>query len=377
MQEGQTPTPPPGAPQSQGPGAAAAGPPPQPPRHPPAPPWPYPPQRPSPGRRILRGILACIFLFSIVLNFYLLVLLAAGLNGGFERVTVRKGQESQTIAIYRLAGAIDGEASERFRKFYGAVNKDNVKAVVIRVESPGGGMAASDQIHNLVKRLKANGKKVVVSMGGIAASGGYYVSAPADQIVAEPTTITGSIGVIMVWPILSGTLEKIGIEMVLMKSSHAEGWKDEISQLQKPDSRQRKHLQELLDKFQAKFEDVVRSGRGERLKTRPVSYTMRIGEGEEAKELAIRETAPLNGKIYLSEEAKEFGLIDEIGYLSQAVDLAAKLAKLDEPKVVRYEVRRGLLVQLIEGRTKTVLDLDVKSLDEFQTPRVLLMWKAD
>jgi protease-4 len=313
-----------------------------------------------------------------MLNFYLVLLLAAGLEDGFAHATIREGKRDQIIAIYKITGVIDGAAAEQFASFCAEVRKNrNVRAIVLRVNSPGGGVSAADQVHNLVKQLQETGKKVVVSMGAVAASGGYYVSASADEILAEPTTITGSIGVLMTWPVLRGTLEKIGVESVVIKSSNARGWKDEISYLQKPDTRQREHLQEMLDTIQEKFEEVVRQGRGERLKTREVNYSMRIGEGEDAREIDAIETEPLNGKVYLPDKASELGLIDRIGYLADAIDRAGAVADLDDPKVVRYEVRRGLLVELLEGKGPSVLDLNVESLDEFQTPRILLMWKVE
>ncbi len=338
--------------------------------------WGPPPRRPSAVKHILLVIGGVFFALSILLNFYLILMLAAGLEDGFAHTTIKEGRADQTIAIYRITGVIDADAADRFSGFCKKVKTNRqIKAIVLRVNSPGGGVSAADQIHNLVEQLQGARKKVVVSMGAMAASGGYYISASADEILAEPTTITGSIGVIMAWFVLRGTMEKLGIQPMVLKSTSARGWKDEISYVQKPDARQRKHLQETLDAIQAKFENVVRAGRGDRLKVREASYTMRIGTGEDAKEVHVQETEPLNGKIYLSEEARELGLIDGIGYLSTAIDRAATLAKLTNPKVVRYDVRRGLLVQLLESRSASVLDLNIKTLDELQTPRILLMWK--
>ena len=316
-------------------------------------------------------------MFSILLNLYLIAALAVTLEGGFKTTTVQKGQKDQTVAIYTVSGIINTSAVERFTRFCNFIKNDrNVKAVVLRVESPGGGVTASDQIHNLVTELKAKGKTVVVSMGAVAASGGYYISAGADEIIAEPTTVTGSIGVIVAWPIIKGTLEKIGIEPVVMKSTHSRGWKDEGSYLHKPDSRQRKHLQAILDKLQEKFENIVREGRADRLKTFQSSYSMLVGEGETARRIQHTETEPFNGKIYLADEARMLGLIDRIGYISMAVDKAAEFAGLTDARVLRYEPRRGLLSGLFQNRTTSLLDLGIGSLDELLTPRILLMWKV-
>lgn len=318
-----------------------------------------------------------VLFVSILMNFYLIAVLAASLDGKFSTTTIREGQEDQTIAVYAVEGIIDAEAAEHFARFYAEIKGDDVKAVVLRVDSPGGGVTSSDQIHHLIGKLRKDGKKVVVSMGGVAASGGYYISAGADEIIAEPTTITGSIGAIMGWLVIRGTLEKIGMETVMIKSSNARGWKDEISSFKLPDPRQRKHLQEILDKIQVKFEDVVRTGRGSRLKTREATYALEVGEGDEAREVTVTETEPLNGKIYLAEESKELGLIDGIGYLTEATDRAAALAGLTDAKVVRYEIRRGLLAELVGAKSSRGLELNIKSLDEFQTPRIMLIWKAE
>ena len=322
------------------------------------------------------GFVTLIFVFSVLMNLYLLVLLAAQLDAGFATETILKGAADQTIAVYAVTGIIDEEAAQRFSRFYDEVRTDDeVKAIVLRVSSPGGGVTASDQIHHLVKQLDKQGKPVVVSMGGVAASGGYYISAPAREIIAEPTTVTGSIGVIIAWPVLRGTLDKLGIEMVVMKSTHAQGWKDEANWVQPPAPRHREHLQEILDEIQAKFEEVVIKGRGGRLKTRKGTYTVTAGKQDVPRE--VEETEPFNGKVYLAAQAKQLGLIDAIGYVSQATDRAAVLAGLQNPRVVRYAPRQGLLAELIRGQNEPLLSLSAKNLDEFQTPRILLMWKAE
>jgi protease-4 len=326
----------------------------------------------------LRGVFVLLFIFSVILNIYLLLLIAADLERGFDIVTLKEGRTDQTIALYTLEGIIDDVAAARVASFAREVQKDDkVKAVVLRVISPGGGVGPSDQIHALIGSLKDAGKKVVVSMGDMAASGGYYVSVAADEIVAEPTTLTGSIGVLAQWPVIKGTLEKIGAEVVTMKSTHARDWKDQISIFKKPDDRQRAYLQDVLDKIQERFEQIVRNGRGSRLKPRQVAYTMPVGEGDRTEKIEITETEPFNGKIYLPEEAKSLGLVDLIGYQSTAVQRAQELAHLDNPKVVRYKLRRGLLQELLAPETRVGFQLDAEMLDELQTPRVQMIWKVE
>jgi protease-4 len=312
-----------------------------------------------------------------MLNLYLVVLVAAQFDGGLRAGVIRRGQRTQTIAVYKIEGAIAGDAVRRFANFCDEVKHDRkVKAIVLRVNSPGGGVSASDQIHHLLEQLKETGKKVVVSMGGVAASGGYYISAGADEIIAEPTTITGSIGVVMAYPVIRGTLDKLGMDAVVIKSRHAGAWKDEGSWLQHPPPHQRKHLQEIRAKMQATFERVVLTGRGDRLNPRTVKHTIPPDETN-AEPVQITETEPLNGKIYLPEEAKKLGLIDAIGYLTKAIDRAGHLAGLDRPHVIRYERRRSILAELMDSRKSSLLNLNVRTIDELQTPRVLLMWKAE
>ena len=338
--------------------------------------WAHPPKRHSFVGRLFTGFFVLVFVLSIVMNGYLLLLLGAQLEGAFEKTVLRKGSDDQTIAVYQVSGVIDGKAVGRFAAFHREVLHDKkVKAVVLRVDSPGGGASESDQIATMVKELRREGaKKVVVSMGGMAASGGYYISAPADEIVAEPTTWTGSIGVILMYPILAGTLEKIGAEMVVMKSQHAEGWKDALSAFSKPDPRQRAYLQSLLDDMQEKFEATVKEGRSGKLKPEEVTYRL---EGREGRDAEHTETAPFNGKIYLVKEAKKFGLIDEIGYQDHAIHRATALAGLDEPKVVLYQPRKGLLTRMLEAKSGGGISISPEALDRLQTPRILMLWRPE
>jgi protease-4 len=228
----------------------------------------------------------------------------------------------------------------------------------------------------MVKGLTDVGKTVVVSMGGVAASGAYYISAPADEIIAEPTTITGSIGVVATWMVLEGTLEKIGVAPIVVKSTNSRGWKDEMSPFRKPDDREMAHIQEILDEFQAHFEKVVREGRKGKLRERERTYTIPTSQGSGTKMVRRKETEPFNGKIYLPDEAKELGLIDDIGYASDAIERAADLAGLDRPRVVRYTHKKSMWAMMLESKSKPLLSMDAKSLQDLQTPKILLLWRA-
>ena len=336
------------------------------------PPWWARPPRRSIARRVFTGVMVLAFAGSIILNCYLLAYLSMQLESPIAATTIRDGEKAQTVAVYCVAGMIGGKAAEDFASFFDEVAGDpNVKAVVIRVESGGGGVTPSDQIHSMVKRLKDKGKKVVVSMGGVAASGGYYISAPADEIIAEPTTYTGSIGVVAVRPVIKETLSKIGVEMVVIKSSHAEEWKDEGSPFERPTPEQRQHVQEELDKIQARFEKVVTDGRGGKLKPYQARPTTMPSTRPAPKYEAF------NGKVYLAADARELGLIDGEGYLDDAIDRAAQLAGLKEARVVRYERRVGLVGRIMDGLPGARLNAAAEMLEELHTSRVLLVWNAD
>ena len=330
-------------------------------------------------RRFMLVLFVCIFLLSIVMNGYLILLLGVRLRAGFDKAVIRDGAEDQVVAVYSVSGILDDEAAGWFSRFHDAIARNpNVKAVVLRVNSPGGGVAASDRMSEIVRRLKDKSRmKVVVSMGGVAASGGYYMSAPADEIIAEEATITGSIGVIAQWPVLQKALKHIGVEPMIVRSTHARGWKDDISPFHKPDARQHERLQEVLDKMQERFEQVVRDGRGKRLKTREASYTIDIVKDGRPQTVKHTEHEPFNGKVYLAREAIELGLIDRVGYLPEAIDRAARLADLSDPTVVRYKARRGLVAVLLFGRAPRA-EFDVrKVLDDLQAPRIEAIWRPE
>jgi protease-4 len=357
----------------------------------PTPGWAHPQKTRGLFSTIVAAFVTVVFVFvfamSILMNLYLGAVVAAQSQGDFVKTTTRKGEESQVIAVYTVAGVIDGAAATRFRRFCRLVLGDaNVKAVVLRVSSPGGGVGASDEINSLVKTLKNGGKKVVVSMGSVAASGGYYISAPADEIIAEPTTITGSIGVISSWVVLDKTLDKIGAEMMVVRSSHARGWKDGISSFHKPQPRHRKHMQQILDAMQTRFEDVVKDGRGEKLpqaardgKMKEISEELTVNQAGEKVTVTQEPYPPFNGNIFLADEARKLGLVDKIGYRGMAIDRAKALASLSNPTVIRYEVHRGIFQQMMgaSSREPRGLTIDRATLDEFQTPRIMMLWKPE
>lgn len=189
-----------------------------------------------------------------------------------------------------------------------------IKAVVLKVDSPGGTVTASDVIHHeLAEYKKASGAKVVAALMGVAASGGYYVALPADHIAAHPTTVTGSVGVIFVMPRVAGLLDKIGVGVDVSKS----GALKDMGSPFRPATEEEKALTDAMTRAQAqRFLDLVRQSR----KLSPEA-------------LATVATA----RVFTAQEAKGLGLVDSVGYMEDAVAKARELAGLDkDARVVTY-----------------------------------------
>ena len=318
------------------------------------------------------GIL--LFCGSVLLNVILLTfwLLPMAQGGGLQSVALSEGASNQIVAVYTIEGTIGDETAAEFRNFHREVQSNrSIKAVVLRVNSPGGTVAASDEIYQMVKDIhESSGKPVVVSMGGVAASGGYYISAPAQRIVAEPTTITGSIGVIAVWPVLKDFFDSHGVKVMTIRSRQAVGNKATENYWEIPDQRTRKNVEDMLTTMHDRFAKVVQAGRPGLVTSK---VTVPVKDGGEMTD--VQEIKPLNGTVYLAEEAKELGLVDQIGYLSDAVQEAAKMARLSRPKEVHY-VKAPSFRELM-GVTQSTPLVDPKTLDKLMTPQIMMLWKVD
>ena len=264
---------------------------------------------------IVLGLLACAALACIGV---IAIRLTADSSAGF----------GDAVAIIYVEGPIvmgkpdsefssSGSAySETIVKYLRDAQKDSaVKAIVLRVESPGGSVVASREIYDEIVATRNKGKPVVASFGEVAASGGYYISAAADKIYVHPATMTGSIGVISVLPNLAGLTEKIGVQMIVVKSG---AHKDESYGFRDLTPEEREIWQKLIDEAYTDFVDIVAKGRHL--------------DVERVKQLA-------DGRIYTGKQAKEVGLADELGNLDAAVDAAAKMANISgTPR--RIEFRR-------------------------------------
>ncbi len=257
-----------------------------------------------------------------VLLFFLIVFVVIA---ALSLVTTFKGklQLGEKVAVVRVSGIILDSTSviEELKEYS---NDRSVKAIVLRVDSPGGGVAPSQEIYEEILKIKEK-KKVVVSMGSVAASGGYYISAPADVIVANAGTLTGSIGVIMEIPNVSGLMEKIGVETQVVKSGRH---KDMASVFKSLTPEEKEILQTVLDDVHDQFIEAVSEARGM--------------EYEVVRKLS-------DGRIFTGRMAKELGLVDELGNLEDAIILAGKLAGIKgEPEVV-YKEKEFSFIDMLRG----------------------------
>mgnify|MGYP006359352025 FL=1 len=234
------------------------------------------------------------------------------------------------VALIRIEGVIlDAQATISELKQYSETPL--VKAIVLRIDSPGGGVVPSQEIHDAVKRVKnKSNKAVIASMGTVAASGGYYIAAATDRIIANPGTLTGSIGVIMEMANFEGLMKKVGVEGVVIKSGR---FKDVGSPLRKMSDEERKLLQSVMDDVHHQFIQAVADGRS----------------------LEVSDVEPLaDGRIYTGRQAKEARLVDELGDLDDAIHIAADIAGMEgEPKVVEPR-KRFSFRDIIESRWASV-----------------------
>lgn len=241
------------------------------------------------------------------------------------------------IALIRVEGVIlDSQTTVGELKRFS--ENPSVKAIVIRIDSPGGGVVPSQEIYDAVKRVRSkNNKAVIASMGSVAASGGYYIAAATDRIVANPGTLTGSIGVIMETANVEGLLQKIGVAGVVIKSGK---YKDIGSPLRKMSAEERGLLQAVMDDVHKQFIEAVAEGRSLELPA--------------AQALA-------DGRIFTGRQAKEAKLVDELGDLEDAIQLAAEVAGIEgEPKVIEPR-RRFSLREVLDSKLSMLFPkLDVQ-----------------
>ena len=227
------------------------------------------------------------------------------------------------VAVIEVTGVII-DSADVIKEIEDYANDNSIKAVILRVNSPGGGVAPSQEIYEEILKLKKK-KKVIVSMGSVAASGGYYIAAPADKIIANAGTLTGSIGVIMELPNVKGLMEKIGIEAQVIKSGRH---KDIASVFKSLTVEEKQILQTVLDDVHDQFIEAV-----------AVSRNM---DAEAVRKLS-------DGRIFTGRMAKEIGLVDELGNLQDAIKIAGEMAGIKGRPEVVYKKESFSIFDLLKG----------------------------
>lgn len=284
------------------------------------------------------GIAAALFLFSIMTSIASSTIFSSDeeetgfidswlsmSEDSFSEEIIEEGNINQKIAVLDINGAITssdttsllssgGYHHESFlKKLEMAKEDDSIVGVVISVNSPGGGVSESAEIHDKIKELQEETEKpVYISMGSMAASGGYYVSAPADKIFATEETLTGSLGVIMQSINYEELADRLGIDTVTMKSGP---YKDIMAADREMTEEERVILQSMIDNSYNKFVRVIAEGRG-------------MSE-EEVRKIA-------DGRIYDGLQAKEVGLIDDFGYIDDVTDAMKNDLQMNNAAVVSY-----------------------------------------
>ena len=248
--------------------------------------------------------------------------------------------DAQKVGIIEIEGVIlDAqtvlEDLKRFRE------EDSVRAIVLRIDSPGGVVGPAQEIYREVLKTRDE-KTVIASMGSIAASGGYYVAAAADGVMANPGTITGSIGVIIEYTNFRSLLDKIGLVPVVIKSGE---YKDLASPVKPMSEEERKILQTFADQTHTQFIRAVAEGRG-------------------MDDSAVARLA--DGRIFNGEQARELGLVDRLGNLQDAVDWAAALAGIEgDVKTVYSRTEKYSLLGLLTEGAARLLSRQFKASDLF------------
>jgi len=238
---------------------------------------------------------------------------------------------------------------EMIRAIRAARHDEEVRAIIIDVDSPGGGITPSDEIYRELMLFKesAEGRKVVIYMRDLAASGGYYVAMAGDWLVAQPTTVLGSIGVIMQSLNWKGLSDKIGVTDTTIKSGDN---KDLLNPFRESDPEQIAMLQDMIDRMHTRFRALVSAGRG-------------------IEEARLMELA--DGRIFTADQALELNLIDQVGYWEDVMDKTAELLGEEDIKVVRYYQTMSFF-DFLSG-VRHPLAAPLAKLNE--APRLQYLWK--
>ena len=286
-----------------------------------------------------------------------------GSKGGYNAAKIAL-IDVDGVMISGVGGDLQGGKGDPVTLFVEKLDRaaadKKVRAVVIRINSPGGSVAATDSMYHALQQFRQKtGKPVIAMFIEVAASGGYYLACASDGIVAQPGSVTGSIGTIMHTVNFSGTLNKIGVSTVTIKSGQM---KDMGSFFRKMGEKERQLFQQIIDEFYAGFVDVVEAGR------------------DELDPYEVRQLA--DGRVYTAKQALEHGLIDRLGYPDDAIDWAAKLAGIKNPRVIMYHrpYRRPRTVYAASGSeiepSTSLLGLELPRWLQVQGPQFLYLWSG-
>lgn len=263
-----------------------------------------------------------MFKKSVVIVIALLILLSLG-GVAFHSGGSKRSSQAEKIAVIYVEGVIVGGRGQSnvfveqggtdlvIKQLHEARDDESVKAIVLRINSPGGSAAASQEVGEEIKKVRAKGKIVVTSMGDVAASGGYWLAACTDKIYANSTTMTGSIGVYMPYANWEELYKKVGIYQEKIKSG---AHKDILSPERPMTSEERAIIQVMVDDIYNQFVAVVADGR-------------------KMDETEVRKLA--DGRIYTGNQAKQLGLVDELGNMYDAIDGAAELAGISNKSEIK------------------------------------------
>ncbi|MHC1744336.1 MAG: signal peptide peptidase SppA [Syntrophobacteraceae bacterium] len=250
-----------------------------------------------------------------------LALLVLGFLAGSDFEMVAKPNR---IGVIEVKGTI-ADVQETLRSLKSFRNDPNIKAILVRIDSPGGGIAPSQELYRELKRFSQE-KPVVSSLGSVAASGGYYVAVGTQRIISNPGTITGSIGVISYFPNLKDLFEKIGFHTVIVKSG----------QFKDVGNPGREMTQQEKDLIQVTIDEAHRQ------------FITDVAQGRKLPEEKVREVA--DGRIFMGETALRLGLVDELGNMEDAVTAAARMGRIEgEPELIYAKKRKLSLLDLLLG----------------------------
>jgi protease-4 len=268
-------------------------------------------------KRVLIGLGVIVILLVIFFSALYLIGRSVGTSSRFAF--------GDKIAIVEIRGVI-AQSSGIIDEIHQYLEDDGVKAIILRIDSPGGGVGPSQEIHREVVKVKEK-KKIVTSMGSVAASGGYYIACATDLIVANPGTITGSIGVLMEFTNIEELFKKIGIKGVVLKSGEL---KDIGSPFREMTPEEKRLIQEVIDNVHQQFIKAV-------------------AEGRKMDRLKVTQIA--DGRILTGEQAKQLGLVDQIGNLDDAIDATAKLVGIEGKPDILYPKRKFSIWELLIRET--------------------------